>query len=97
MIAGSRADSFPDGQALLQQVVSHMRDLFDGKITIREEVFLLDCRKSWCQGMKQLRGFLKQVRDEYMQVRSLPPMTRMLDLVDWGITKHNQGIPACFK
>ena len=70
MIAASRADRCPDGQGLLQQVVSHMRDVFKGKITIREECFMLDCRKSWSRGMKQLRGFLKQVRDEYMQVSS---------------------------
>ena len=97
MIAASRADSCPDGQALLQQVVSHMRDVFAGKIIIREECFLLDCRKSWSQGMKQLRALLKQVRDEYMQVSSLSPITCMLDLVAWGIVKHSQGIPACFK
>ena len=70
-IAASRADCCPDGQDLLHQVVSRMRDVFKGKITIREESFLLDCRKSWSQGMQQLRGFLKQVRDEYMQVNSL--------------------------
>ena len=73
MIAASRADSCPDGQALLQQVVDHLHDVFKGKITIREECFLLDCRKSWSPGMKQLRGLLKQVRDEYMQVSCLSP------------------------
>ena len=88
MLAASRADSFPDGQALLQQVVSHMHDVFDGKITIREECFLLDCRKSWSQGMKQLRAFLKQVRDEYMQVSSLSSVMCMGFIV-WGIAKHN--------
>ena len=46
MIAASRADCCQDGQGLLQQVVSHLRDVFKGKITIREECFLLDCRKS---------------------------------------------------
>ena len=71
MIGASRADLCPDSQDLLLQVVSHMRDVFKGKITISEVSFLLDCRKSWSPGMKQLRGFLKQVRDEYMEVRSL--------------------------
>ena len=78
MIAASRADSCPDGQGLLQQVVSHLRELFKGSITIREECFLLDCRKSWSQEMKQLRGLLKQVRDQYMQVSSLSPITCIL-------------------
>ena len=87
MIAASRADSCPDGQGLLQQVVSHLRDVFKGKITIREECFLLDCRKSWSPGIKQLRGLLKQVRDEYMQVSSLSPITCMLDLVARDIVK----------
>ena len=74
LIAASRADRCPDGQGLLKQVVSHMRDVFKGKIKIREECFLLDCRKSWSRGMKQLRGFLKQVRKEYMEVSSLPSL-----------------------
>ena len=73
MIAASQADSCPDGQGLLQHVVNHLRDVFKGKITIREECFLLDCRKSWSRGMKQLRGLLKQVRRQYMQVSRLSP------------------------
>ena len=84
MIAASRADSCPDGQVLLQQVVSHMRDVFKGKIQIREECFLLDYRKSWSPGMQQLRELLKRVRDEYMQVRSLSPIKCMMNLIAWG-------------
>ena len=87
MIAASQADCCPDGQGLLQQVVSHLRDVFEGKIIIREECFLLDCRKSWSPGMQQLRELLKQVRDEYMQVSSLPSILYMLDLIVWGIAK----------
>jgi GTPase SAR1 family protein len=67
MIVASRGDHCPSGQVMLQQVVSQMRDLFKGKIKIREECFLLDCRKSWSQGMQQLRQLLKQVRTEYLQ------------------------------
>ena len=88
MIAASRADFCPDGQGLLQQVVSHLRVLFKGKITIREECFLLDCRKSWSAGMQQLRELLKQVRDEYMQVSNLSSIICMLDLIVWGIAKR---------
>ena len=92
MIAASRADCCPDGQGLLQQVVSHLRDVFKGKIIIREECFLLDCRKSWSPGMQQLRELLKQVRDEYMQVSSLPSILYMLDLIVW---EHSQMKPRC--
>ena len=85
IIAASRADCCPNGQGLLQQVVSHLRDVFKGKIKIREECFLLDCRKSWSPGMQQFRELLKQIRDEYMQVSSLSPITCMLNLIVCGI------------
>ena len=88
MIAASRADRCPDGQGLLQHVVSHMRVVFKGKIEVREECFLLDCRKSWSPEMQQLRELLKQVRDEYMQVSSLSPVMCMLNLIAWYTSKH---------
>lgn len=70
MIAGSRADCCPDGHGLSEKVVSHLREVFKGKVIIREECFLLDCRKSWSSGMEQFRNWLKQVKRQFMQVRS---------------------------
>ena len=67
-IAASRGDCCPNGQRLLQQVVCHLRNVFKGKINISEDSFLLDCRKSWSPQMKKLREFLKQARDQFMQV-----------------------------
>ena len=81
LIAASRADRCPDGQGLLQQVVSHLRDVFKGKIKIREECFLLDCRKSWSPELQQLRELLKKLRNEYIQVSSLSPIMCMLNLI----------------
>ena len=75
VIAASRADCCPNGQQLLQQVVCHLSDVFKGKINILEEYFLLDCRKSWSPEMKKLRRFLKQVRDQFMQVTYVWLMT----------------------
>ena len=79
MIAASRTDSCPDGQRRLEKVVRDMRDAFKGKITIRAECFSLDCRKSWSREMQQIRGLLKEVRDQYMKVSSLSSITCMLD------------------
>jgi ankyrin repeat protein/signal recognition particle receptor subunit beta len=71
VIVASRADCCPHGQGMLQQVVNQMSDVFKGKIVIREECFLLDCRKSWSPAMKLFRRFLKEARDKYLQVRKL--------------------------
>ena len=67
MIAVSRADCCPDGHGLLQRVVKHMQDLFQGKVNITEESFLLDCRKSHSSEMMKLRVFLKQTREQFLK------------------------------
>ena len=68
VFAASRSDCCPHGQHLLQGVVSHLREVFKGEIEILEECFFLDCRKSWSSGMRMLREFLKQWRDQVVQV-----------------------------
>jgi death-associated protein kinase len=67
IIAVSRADYFPNCQDLIEDFVGHIRNVFIGKVIIREEYFLLDCRKSWSRGMRQLRQILKKTREEYIQ------------------------------
>jgi death-associated protein kinase len=67
IIAASRADGYPDGGRLVRRVVSEMQRRFDGKVTITDESFLLDCRKSRSPEMKNLRVFLEKTRKEYLQ------------------------------
>jgi hypothetical protein len=44
-----------------------MQRVFDGKVTITDESFLLDCRKSRSPQMKNLRAFLEKTRRNYLQ------------------------------
>jgi death-associated protein kinase len=67
IVVGSRADYFPESHWLLQRVVSKMQLLFDDKVKIADDSFLLDCRKSRSTEMARLRSFLKKTRHAYLQ------------------------------
>jgi death-associated protein kinase len=68
IMAASRADyNYPESQQMLQRLVGDMQRLFHGKVSIADDSFLLDCRKSRSPEMMKLRGFLAKTRKEYLE------------------------------